>query len=140
IPDLEKGIARIQVRTTVVNALEKQAELSVAWTVIEEQTGREVLSSEARRTVVRAGGQEAVEFPERVLASPLLWHFDAPTLYRIIVSLSRAGQTHHPKVATFGIRRIEIRDAVFYLVGERVWLAGVDRMAGSLPEYGMAAP
>src|SRR5690606_40458950 len=75
-PELEKGIARIQVRTTVVNALEKQAELSVAWTVIEEQTGREVLSPEALRTVVRAGGQEAVEFPERVLASPLLWHFD----------------------------------------------------------------
>lgn len=140
IPDLEKGIARIQVQTTVVNALDKQAELSVAWTVIEEQTGREVLSSEALRTVVRAGGQEAVEFPERVLASPLLWHFDAPNLYRIRVSLSRNGQTIHTKVDTFGIRRIEIRNAAFYLNGERVWLAGVERMAGSHPEYGMAEP
>ena len=46
----------------------------------------------------------------------------------------------HSYETTFGIRKIEIRDASFYLNGERVRLMGVERMAGSNPEYGMAEP
>jgi beta-glucuronidase len=40
----------------------------------------------------------------------------------------------------FGVRKIEVRRGGFYLNGERVWLMGVERMAGSHPDYGMAEP
>jgi beta-glucuronidase len=43
-------------------------------------------------------------------------------------------------VTTFGIRKIEIKDSSFYLNGERVRLMGVERMAGSNPEFGMSEP
>jgi hypothetical protein len=33
-----------------------------------------------------------------------------------------------------------VRDGGFYFNGGRVWLMGVERMAGSNPEYGMAEP
>jgi len=40
----------------------------------------------------------------------------------------------------FGVRKFEIRDSAFYLNGERVRLMGVERMAGSNPQFGMAEP
>jgi beta-glucuronidase len=70
------------------------------------------------------------------LRNPKLWHFDHPNLYRVIANLSGG----HALDSTFGIRKIEIRNSAFYLNGERVRLMGVERMAGSNPEYGMAEP
>jgi beta-glucuronidase len=43
-------------------------------------------------------------------------------------------------VGTFGVRKFEAKDGGFFLNGERVRLMGVERMAGSNPEYGMAEP
>jgi beta-glucuronidase len=65
-----------------------------------------------------------------------LWHFDRPNLYRLTAELGEG----HSLATTFGIRKIEIRDSAFYLNGEKVRLMGVERMAGSNPEYGMAEP
>src|SRR6185312_5488229 len=42
--------------------------------------------------------------------------------------------------STFGVRKFEVKDGGFHLNGERVRLMGVERMAGSNPEYGMAEP
>jgi beta-galactosidase len=71
-----------------------------------------------------------------VLEHPMLWHFDHPHLYRAVARL----ESGHSFETTFGIRRIEARGASFYLNGERVRLMGLERMAGSNPEYGMAEP
>ena len=57
-------------------------------------------------------------------------------MYRLIARLSSG----HIFETTFGIRLIEARGGAFYLNGERVRLTGVERMAGSNPEYGMAEP
>ncbi len=46
----------------------------------------------------------------------------------------------HSLATTFGVRKFEIRDARFHLNGEPVRLMGVERMAGSHPEFGMAEP
>ena len=92
----------------------------------EEDTGRLVLDrTAAANTPLNA------TFP-----NPRLWHFDHPHLYR----LTAHAASGHTFETTFGIRRIEARDGGFYLNGERIRLMGVERMAGSNPEYGMAEP
>jgi len=63
-----------------------------------------------------------------------------PHLYRLRVVLTQHDQDFHALESTFGVRSIEIRTRAFYLNGMRVWLAGVERMAGSNPEFGMAEP
>lgn len=68
-----------------------------------------------------------------------LWHFDHPHLYRLECSISD-GRDEHRFVTNFGVRKFEIRDSAFHLNGERVRLMGVERMAGSHPEFGMAEP
>ena len=74
------------------------------------------------------------------LRQPRLWHFDHPHLYELKVELRESGEALHALTTTFGVRSIEVRQAGIYLNGERVRLMGVERMAGSNPEYGMAEP
>src|ERR1017187_2940644 len=115
-PDLKANTAALRI-TPFVHG---QGQVHV--TVIEEDSGRIVLEKEAPVTVT--------------LANPRLWHFDHPHLYRLIARLSSG----HIFETTFGIRLIEARGGAFYLNGEPVRLTGVERMAGSNPEYGMAEP
>ena len=67
------------------------------------------------------------------------WHFDHPHLYRLEFSISD-GRNEHRFTTNFGVRKFEIRDGAFYLNSERVRMMGVERMAGSNPEFGMAEP
>src|ERR1035438_2122599 len=115
-PDLKANTAALRITPSVHG----QGQVHV--TVIEEDSGRIVLEKEAPVTVT--------------LANPRLWHFDHQHLYRLIARLSSG----HIFETTFGIRLIEARGGAFYLNGERVRLTGVERMAGSNPEYGMAEP
>jgi beta-glucuronidase len=83
-----------------------------------------------------SGETKHVRLSAATLRQPSLWHFDHPALYVLEARLSNG----HAIETTFGVRRIEVRGAAFYLNGERVRLMGVERMAGSNPEYGMAEP
>lgn len=68
-----------------------------------------------------------------------LWHFDSPNLYQLECSISNENGAHR-LTTRFGVRKFEIRDGAFHLNGERVRLMGVERMAGSNPQFGMAEP
>ena len=116
VPDLGADRATIQIKTFVHGRGPSRV------TVIEEDSGRIVLEGEAPLTAT--------------LEHPRLWHFDHPHLYRAVARL----ESGHSFETTFGIRKIETRGASFYLNGERVRLIGLERMAGSNPEYCMAEP
>jgi beta-glucuronidase len=74
-----------------------------------------------------------------VLERATFWHFDHPHLYRLEVT-AKAGNSAHQFATSFGIRKLEVREGAFYFNDERVILMGVERMAGSNPEFGMAEP
>jgi beta-glucuronidase len=135
IPDPSMRQAELAVRVAIRNAGRTAATVPLAYIVEEEDTGRAVLRQDRNTPVSIAAGQ-SVEFalPAR-LSNPRLWHFDRPNLYRLTASI--AG---HQYSTTFGVRRFEVRDAGFYLNGEPVRLMGVERMAGSNPDFGMAEP
>lgn len=97
--------------------------------------GVEDVEVSARYNIAR-GAASVVSLPPIRLSNPKLWHFDDPHLYEAKVRLDNG----HEYSDTFGIRTIETRDNGFYLNGERVRLMGVERMAGSNPEFGMAEP
>lgn len=119
IPDLVSRTARLDIRAIV-----RGGSPPVRCEIAEEATGEIVATTELR------SGQGGV-----TIQRPKLWHFDHPHLYRITASTPE-----HTIHSTFGIRKIELRGASLYLNGERVWLHGVERMAGSHPQYGMAEP
>jgi beta-glucuronidase len=98
-----------------------------------------VLTASGGKTFsVRAGAVEALTLQAK-LPDAKLWHFDHPHLYRLEFSIADSQRGHTFKTI-FGVRKLEIRDGAFFLNGERVRLMGVERMAGSNPEFGMAEP
>ncbi len=135
LPDLEMGNAQLQVRVAIRNASRNTAAVPLAWVVEEEDAGRAVLRREYARPVdVPPGTVREVSVPG-TLTGARLWHFDHPYLYRLTADIGG-----HQYATNFGVRRFEARPEGFLLNGEPVRLMGVERMAGSRPEYGMAEP
>ncbi len=97
-----------------------------------------MISPDTTRLTIKSGASQMSKF-EATLPKAKLWHFDHPNLYRLVFSIA-GGQGTHRLMVTFGVRKLEARGNGFYLNGERVRLMGVERMAGSNPEFGMAEP
>ena len=135
VPNARFNSAGVRIEVEVTNSTSRPAGAPVYYRIFEEATG--ALVGEGAAGPIEVGPRETktVAFTPYDLRQPKLWHFDQPNLYRIVVA---AGA--HQMGTTFGIRKIELRGGGLYLNGERVWLAGVERMAGSHPVYGMAEP
>ena len=135
IPDLAANRAGLEIAVVVRNGGASAWQGRVRYHVVEEQTGRPVLEFREGAAASAAAGEAQTVLLRASVQAPKLWHFDHPHLYRLT-----AEAEGHTLSATFGIRRIEARAGGFYLNGERVRLMGVERMAGSNPEFGMAEP
>jgi beta-glucuronidase len=136
-PDLAMKRAEVRVRALIRNLDVKAAEGTISPRVVHEATGLAVAQKDdAARYSLKAGEAAMVEIPPLAIDRAEFWHFDHPHLYELQLRLSSG----HAVTETFGVRKIESRDSGFYLNGERVRLVGVERMAGSNPEYGMAEP
>jgi len=133
--------ASVQVSTTVHNTTAKSWQGQLGYRVEENETGRCVLEKHDVTSVsLQPGEKRNVTLTAGTVSKPRLWHFDHPHLYTLRVILSHRGQVFHELSTTFGIRSIEVRNSGIYLNGENVRLMGVERMAGSNPEFGMAEP
>jgi beta-galactosidase len=133
VPDLETGGAQIDVGIMLRNAAATPVSLDVECAVIDDATGNRVLSHRLPARVNVKGKSTRMVPVSLLLRQAKLWHFDHPHLYRLEI---HAGA--HRYETTFGVRQFEVRGTAFYLNGERVWLMGVERMAGSRPDIGMA--
>ncbi|MGD0496987.1 MAG: glycoside hydrolase family 2 TIM barrel-domain containing protein [Bryobacteraceae bacterium] len=136
-PDIAARSASIQVEAVVRNTSQKPWDGTMGYRVTDDQTGNETLAvAQAASIQLAAGETKTVALRPATVRDPRLWRFDQPDLYTLSAELAGG----HALDAVFGIRKIEIRGASFYLNGEKVRLMGVERMAGSNPEYGMAEP
>ncbi|MGZ5438665.1 MAG: glycoside hydrolase family 2 protein [Candidatus Aminicenantales bacterium] len=141
VPDLGRAAAALSVKAVVCNAGLGPAPIGIGVRVIDESTGLSVADlRDALAAEIPEGVTREVALEEIVLHDPRLWHFDHPHLYILEVSLSRKDEILHRLSTIFGVRKIEVRGTEFLLNGEPVRLAGVERMAGSQPDFGMAEP
>jgi len=137
VPAADLGSAALGVTVVARNTGSAVWRGNVGMAVREERTGRTALqAAEALTAEIPAGETRELKLPAATLAKPRLWHFDHPELYTLEARLG----DQHRLATSFGVRRIEVKDGGFYVNGERVRLMGVERMAGSNPEFGMAEP
>ncbi len=106
--------------------------------LLEDAVGRSALS-EALRVAVSLPPDTVTEFSLGTeIASPKLWHFDHPHLYRWQATLrSHTGQILHEAEVNLGIRSVELKEGHLSLNGEPVRLVGLTRHADS-PQSGLA--
>ena len=134
MPDLAAATAALDVRVVVRNASRQAAPVNARIAVSQDWSGLAIPAAGQATVTVPAGETREILIRAR-LDQPRLWHFDHPHLYRLEARIEG-----HSLATTFGVRRFEVRDTRFYLNGEPVRLMGVERMAGSHPEFGMAEP
>jgi beta-galactosidase len=131
------GIARFHVGAAYA---ETGADATVQFRIVEVETGRAVKLLAVSR-MLDAMGINRHEHDTGFWEDARYWHFDHPHLYRAEATLVAKDSTIlHRVTQVFGVRRFEVKDGGFALNGERVRLMGVERMAGSHPDYGMAEP
>jgi beta-glucuronidase len=135
--DLDRNRATVITRAVLRNTLPREFQVDIGGECHTEKTEWEKEIFPAKSSTVPANGSTVVELAPLRINSPSLWHFDAPHLYRANISL-RAAEQQHSYADLFGIRKFEVRSDGFWLNGERVFLIGLERMAGSHPDLGMA--
>jgi beta-galactosidase len=139
VPDLATGEGQLTISASIRNSSASPWSGQASFRIAEEHEASTVLNNLAAKVLsVDAGAVKVFTF-QTALPKAKLWHFDHPHLYRLEFSISGQGYIHN-FTTVFGVRRFEIKDGAFYLNGERVRLMGVERMAGSNPEFGMAEP
>jgi beta-galactosidase len=147
IPDLasvkpkEPGAAtRLALRAVVRNSSKQEQQVRVSYRILEENAQSSGSEEASTNLIPLAPAATATLAPPASTRRMKLWHFDHPELYRAVVTLECDGKTVHSYTQSFGARKFEVKDGGFSLNGERVRLMGVERMAGSNPDYGMAEP
>jgi beta-glucuronidase len=133
--------ADIHAAATVRNTTKAPVRGSIGYEVVDPQTGEAVLRQPRTGQVsIAAGESVTVDLPAGQISNARFWHFDHPHLYTLRTTFQPVTGPAHRIDETFGIRSFEARDGGLFLNGERVRLMGVERMAGSHPDYGMAEP
>jgi beta-galactosidase len=139
VPDFASGDGKLTITAYVRNTSAETWRGTASFRIAEEESCLMVLTdSPGKRFSVQTGGLEKLTF-QATLPNARLWHFDHPNLYRLEILISDESDGHL-FTTIFGVRKLEIVDGAFHLNGERVRLMGVERMAGSNPEFGMAEP
>jgi len=139
VPDLTSGHAKLSIDAFIRNAGSDTWNGTVSFCIAEETSSSAVWTGAASEVFsIEAQTARKVSL-EATLPNARLWHFDSPNLYQLECSISNHANSHRFRTM-FGARKFEIRDSAFYLNGERVRLMGVERMAGSNPQFGMAEP
>ena len=139
VPNLASGDGALTITAYLRNTGSKSWMGRASFRIIDDETGLTVVtSSDTPAFTIESGGAQTRTF-EATIPKAKLWHFDHPNLYRLIFSIAGGQETHQLPV-TFGVRTLDAKGSGFYLNGERVRLMGVERMAGSNPEFGMAEP
>ncbi|HWR14103.1 MAG TPA: glycoside hydrolase family 2 TIM barrel-domain containing protein [Terriglobales bacterium] len=140
VPNLNAKTAELSISAVIHNGGTKPWRGTVAYRVEEDAVKTAVEKSQAVLTTVKPGESATIALPKGVIRDVKLWHFDHPNLYALTAEIAGKDNPEHQLTTTFGVRSIEVKEGAFYLNGERVRLMGVERMAGSNPEFGMAEP
>lgn len=127
-PNLAAGTALVSVRYRLANAASSPRTASLSATI--DGVPEPALATEI---TLPAGAKADITLQTTLPASRVrLWHFDHPNLSSLTTSIHRGGDLQHALSSRFGIRKIEVTPAGLWLNGEKVRLAGFNRVADDL--------
>lgn len=126
----EADSASLTATITVNNTSDGSLQGSIRADLLDDATGHSVFAAPLSSSINVSANENTDVQIDATIASPKLWHFDHPNLYRWSVSLlDTNGNVLHRDEVTIGIRSVELRDGYFYLNGEPVRLVGITRHA-----------
>jgi beta-galactosidase len=123
-PEITDKSAKVNVRTTVENRLNKEAKATVSSLLIDPE-GKPVANSKAKIVTIPQNSSFDVE-QSFVIANPQRWDITSPKLYTAKTVIWHGDEILDTDRTTFGVREFKFTaDDGFYLNGRRVQLYGV---------------
>lgn len=118
--------ATLRVEVEVRNMADQPQGFSIGAELL-DAAGRTVFADLTADGQTAADGRVTVTLSKPV-ANPAKWSAEQPNLYRLLLSLKdAAGQVVEVTTCNVGFRRVEIKDGLLLVNGQRVYLKGVNR-------------
>lgn len=118
--------AQVRVEVEVKNFAQRPQAFTVEAELL-DAAGKAVFQGVAASGNAEAGAAAAVTLNKPV-ANPAKWSAEQPNLYRLLLTLKdAAGKVAEVTTCNVGFRRVEIKDRVLLVNGQRVYLKGVNR-------------
>jgi len=109
-------------------------EMQLEWEVYEGTDDHKIFKD--RNTAKVTCGNSKTEV--QIWPDVKFWHFDAPNLYTLRLTLKRKEQVEDQTETIFGFKDFRAKGNRLFLNGEPVRLCGTEWMPGSNPAFGMA--
>lgn len=138
-PDLQKGNANVSIVAYISNAGAQIENVSIDGVL--QRNGRALSSGKLQAKTITIGPGQVVEHRIEMTmpASDVeLWDIDRPYLYEARLA-AQSGSQNQSFNTTFGIRKVETRNAQLLLNGRPIKLGGANRVADDLV-YGSIDP
>jgi beta-galactosidase len=137
--DITAARAVVRVRTTVMNQSGAAASVSIRVT-LRGPHGGTVGSAPAPGPVEIGAGRSAAMEADVVVAEPVRWDVDQPSLYQALVQVEGGGRILDEETVSFGIRDARFEaDTGFWLNGRNLKIKGVC-VHGDGSAFGAAVP
>jgi beta-glucuronidase len=140
LPDLDSGQTSVNISAGVRWCGVPVQPVTIGYSIGEGGSGVALATVQKAAEVSAGASGDAMAQLSPINVPLKLWHFDHPHFYRAVVTINAGDKPVHSCSTVFGSRKFEVKGTAFHLNGERVRLMGVERMAGSNPDYGMAEP
>ena len=79
------------------------------------------------KEVLLKPGEGRIVVLEGMISQPKLWSAEIPNLYTLYAAVVMEDGSFEEKSISYGFRKIEIKDGIFYVNGQKVKLKGVNR-------------
>ncbi len=128
VADLTDGYTngRLNLSAEISNLGSGDAEVELD-AVLLDASGKTVAQLPAKRAKAPAGGQ-AVVASQCSVEGPKKWSAEDPNLYKLVLTLKRAGgEVIEATACNVGFRKVEIAGGLLLVNGQRILIKGVDR-------------
>jgi hypothetical protein len=130
-PDLNAGTASVSIRYLLHNAASSPKGVHLIAQITYPDARQPIAGQEATETLpATRDGTAEITF-NLPAASVHLWDFDHPHLYTLTTALRENGRLLHAATDRFGIRKIQVTPDGLFLNGERIRVAGFNRVCDS---------
>ena len=130
-PDLAAGTAHITVSYLLHNSSATPMNGNLEASITFPGAPQTLANQKTAATLTPQGDSQAQITFDLPAASVHLWDFDHPNLYTLTTTLLANDQTLHAQTDSFGIRKVEVTPDGLLLNGERIRVAGFNRVADS---------
>jgi len=132
--NLEKRSVKLKIHYRIINYSDQSQKVKLGFKICKTETDElldDFSETHVQSCEIEPGKEKSIVAHARLnLTDYELWHFDSPTMYQLISTISEEENNfiHHSTSEKFGIRKLEVSGTQLLLNGEPIRVNGFNRV------------